>query len=89
VSKAQVVFECRDNGPGISEKVMKDIFKPFFTTKEVGQGTGLGLYISHEIVCRHHGRILAMNHSQGGAVFQVALPVGAKGTGQGAEGKKT
>ena len=46
----QVVFSCRDCGPGINPSIQKDIFKPFFTTKPVGQGTGLGLYISHEIV---------------------------------------
>jgi two-component system NtrC family sensor kinase len=70
-----VVFECEDNGPGIAEEAMKDIFKPFFTTKEVGKGTGLGLYISHEIVCRHNGRVFAENNSLGGATFRVELPV--------------
>lgn len=69
------VFECEDNGPGISADVMKDIFKPFFTTKEVGRGSGLGLYISHEIVRRHNGNIFAQNNRQGGATFRVDLPV--------------
>jgi len=73
--RTMVVFECEDNGPGITEGVMKDIFKPFFTTKEVGKGTGLGLYISHEIVCRHNGSIFAENNSLGGATFRVELPV--------------
>ena len=54
---------------------MKDIFKPFFTTNEVGKGTGLGLYISHEIVRRHNGNIFAENKVQGGAIFRVELPV--------------
>ncbi|NVM22010.1 MAG: GHKL domain-containing protein [Desulfobacterales bacterium] len=70
-----VIFECVDNGPGISEDVMKDIFKPFFTTKEVGKGTGLGLYISHEIVRRHNGNIFAENNPHVGATFRVELPV--------------
>jgi two-component system NtrC family sensor kinase len=70
-----VVFECEDDGPGISEEVMKDMFKPFFTTKEVGKGTGLGLYISHEIVRRHNGNIYAKNNPKGGATFRVELPV--------------
>ena len=70
-----VVFECADNGPGICADLMKDIFKPFFTTKEVGKGTGLGLYISHEIVRRHGGDILVSNRAQGGTRFQVLLPV--------------
>jgi len=70
-----VVFECEDNGPGIPAEVMKDMFKPFFTTKEVGKGTGLGLYISYEIVRRHNGHIFAKNNAQGGATFSVELPV--------------
>ena len=61
--------------PGISEEVTKDIFKPFFTTKEVGKGTGLGLYISHEIVRRHNGNIFVQNNPQRGATFRVELPV--------------
>ena len=73
--RAMVVLECEDNGPGISKEVMKDIFKPFFTTKEVGKGTGLGLYISYEIVRRHNGNIFAQNNPQGGATFRVELPV--------------
>lgn len=70
-----VVFECEDNGPGISKGMAQNIFKPFFTTKEVGKGTGLGLYISHEIIRRHNGHILAKNSRQGGATFEVALPL--------------
>jgi signal transduction histidine kinase len=72
----QVVFSCRDGGPGINPAIQKDIFKPFFTTKPVGQGTGLGLYISHEIVRKHQGRIVHENAAQGGSLFQVFLPVG-------------
>jgi len=71
----QVVFSCRDRGPGINPSIQKDIFKPFFTTKPVGRGTGLGLYISHEIVRKHQGRIVQQNLSQGGALFEVYLPV--------------
>ena len=73
--RGMVIFECEDNGPGISGGVMKDIFKPFFTTKDVGKGTGLGLYISHEIVSRHNGNIFAKNNPQGGATFSVELPI--------------
>jgi two-component system NtrC family sensor kinase len=72
---SMVIFECEDNGPGISEEVTKDIFKPFFTTKEVGKGTGLGLYISHEIVRRHNGNIFVQNNPQRGVTFRVELPV--------------
>jgi two-component system NtrC family sensor kinase len=80
-----VVFECQDNGPGVEKTIIKDIFKPFFTTKDVGKGTGLGLYISYEIVRRHHGSIFARNTPQGGAVFRVELPLGREG---GVEGIK-
>ena len=71
----QVVLSCRDNGPGINPAIQKDIFKPFFTTKPAGRGTGLGLYISHEIVRKHHGRITQENPTEGGALFKVILPV--------------
>ena len=74
----QVVFSCRDRGPGINPSIQKDIFKPFFTTKPVGQGTGLGLYISHEIVRKHQGRIVQENLSEGGALFEVYLPVSCR-----------
>jgi len=76
--KRRVVFSCKDTGPGIPESMRQDIFKPFFTTKEVGKGTGLGLYICHEIV-RKHGGTLKLRGSDGpGAVFEVALPIDGK-----------
>ncbi|MDQ1331156.1 MAG: two-component system, NtrC family, sensor kinase, partial [Thermodesulfobacteriota bacterium] len=73
--KKQVVFECEDNGPGIPESIRHDIFKPFFTTKDVGKGTGLGLYMCHEIVAKHKGSITLENPAGGGAKFIVRLPV--------------
>ncbi len=74
----QVAFECIDSGPGIDMFLRNDIFKPFFTTKPPGQGTGLGLYLCHEIVRRHGGRIL-LTHADGpGARFTVQLPVSAR-----------
>ena len=76
--KRQVVFSCKDTGSGIPESIRQDIFKPFFTTKEVGRGTGLGLYICHEIV-RKHGGTLKLRDSDGpGAVFEVKLPIDGK-----------
>ena len=71
----QVVFECRDTGPGIPESIRQDIFKPFFTTKEVGKGTGLGLYICHEIIQKHGGKLILENSDGQGARFVVRLPV--------------
>jgi len=73
----EVVFECRDTGPGVPAATQMDIFKPFFTTKGVGQGTGLGLYISHEIIQRHEGRLSFENSDDKGARFVVRLPATA------------
>ncbi len=71
-----VAIECSDNGPGIPEGIRKDIFKPFYTTKEAGKGTGLGLYISHEIIKRHGGSIHAGDRPGGGAMFRIEIPGG-------------
>ena len=70
-----VIFECRDNGPGIPFDIRDDIFKPFFTTKPVGNGTGLGLYICHELVTRHGGTICVDNPQNRGARIRVMLPL--------------
>ena len=70
-----VIFECRDSGPGIPESIRQDIFKPFFTTKNVGMGTGLGLYICHEIITRHGGRLTLEETRAEGVCFRVSLPV--------------
>ncbi len=65
--------EFRDSGLGLKEP--KKIYDPFYTTKKIGKGTGLGLSICYGIVKEHGGDIVAFNHEQGGAVFQVKLPV--------------
>jgi signal transduction histidine kinase len=70
----RVIVEIEDTGSGIAEAEIKDIFKPFYTTKEVGQGTGLGLYISHEIVKRHGGTIQVHSESGRGTVLTIELP---------------
>ena len=69
-----VAFECRDTGEGIAAASLKDIFKPFFTTKAVGRGTGLGLYISHEIIRRHDGQIRVTSEEGRGTVVTVEIP---------------
>lgn len=62
-----------DNGKGIAADVLPRIFDPFFTTKEVGQGMGLGLFITHEIIGEHDGCI-AIDSSAAGTTFHVRLP---------------
>jgi two-component system NtrC family sensor kinase len=63
-----------DTGKGIADGQVKNIFKPFFTTKPVGKGTGLGLYISHEIVKRNGGNISVKSEEGKGSVFSIELP---------------
>lgn len=69
---AAVTIEVEDTGGGIPVEILRNIFNPFFTTKE--RGTGLGLPISHRIVEQHRGRIEVKNRDQG-AVFILRLPV--------------
>lgn len=68
-----------DNGPGIAANHLERIWDPFFTTKPTGQGTGLGLTVTHAVVSRHGGTIRAENRPEGGARFVVNLPVQGSG----------
>lgn len=68
------VVEITDNGPGIPADVLPHIYEPFFTTKGVGEGTGLGLDTVQRIVKKHHGNI-NVNSKPGQTVFQVFLPL--------------
>jgi two-component system NtrC family sensor kinase len=70
----QVCVEFRDTGSGLKDP--GKIFDPFYTTKKIGKGSGLGLSICYGIVKEHGGDIAAFNHEQGGAVLQLKLPVG-------------
>ena len=70
----EILFRISDNGPGIDKDHISHIFEPFFTTKRVGEGTGLGLWISYGIVREHGGELLATNEPDGGATFSFALP---------------
>jgi PAS domain S-box-containing protein len=69
------VLRIRDSGVGIPENVLPRIFDPFFTTKEMGEGTGLGLYISYGIVAAHHGTIEVESQAGAGTTFTITLPV--------------
>ena len=66
-----VWVEVRDSGPGIREDDRKRIFDPFYTTKPVGEGTGLGLSVSRNIISLHHGSIDIRNHPAGGAIVTM------------------
>lgn len=67
-------FAIEDSGSGIDPAIIDRIFSPFFTTKQSGAGTGLGLYIAQEIVEQHNGRLFAENTPHAGARFTALLP---------------
>jgi signal transduction histidine kinase len=72
----KVGIRISDNGPGISEEIQEKIFEPFFTTKPPGEGTGLGLSLSYEIVTHGHNGSLKLERNNGsGASFVILLPV--------------
>ncbi len=81
--KENVIINIKDNAGGISEKIIDRIFEPYFTTKHQSQGTGIGLYMSQEIVTKHmSGKINAnnsiydyKNKKYKGAIFRVELPI--------------
>lgn len=70
----EAVVEVADNGPGIAAAAADKIFEPFFTTKTVGEGTGLGLWISYAIARDHGGSLTAAGRPGGGTVFSLRLP---------------
>ncbi len=74
VEGALVCVTIADDGPGIPADVQERIFEPFYTTKEPGQGTGLGLDIARRIVMQHEGR-LTVESAPGRTVFEVCLPI--------------
>jgi len=69
-----VIVDLEDNGPGIPEEIQEEIFSPFFTTKAVGKGTGLGLNISYKIIEKHAGEVKVFS-KPGKTRFQVSLPI--------------
>ncbi|MBU0482220.1 MAG: hypothetical protein KKG47_14080 [Proteobacteria bacterium] len=73
-SAEELEIMIEDNGPGIEPENLKKIFDPFFSTKDVGHGSGLGLYITHDIVERHGGRINVNSQVNQGTTFTIWLP---------------
>ncbi|VAX22828.1 histidine kinase [hydrothermal vent metagenome] len=86
-SSDYLVLTFFDNGGGISEEKMNKVFDPFFTTKPVGVGTGLGLYISYEIITQHGGEISVQSEPGEGTAFVIKLPV--QGSKESGSAKKT
>ena len=74
--EAWVEIRVADNGNGIPQKVLDKIFQPFFTTKPTGQGTGLGLSLSYDIITKGHGGELKVETKEGeGSTFIIQLPI--------------
>jgi signal transduction histidine kinase len=71
----KIKISVSDNGPGIPESIKDKIFQPFFTTKPTGQGTGLGLSLSYDIVKAHAGELSAETREGGGTEFFIHLPI--------------
>ncbi|MBS1607473.1 MAG: hypothetical protein JSS70_01555, partial [Bacteroidetes bacterium] len=70
----QILISIADNGNGIPQKIMDKIFQPFFTTKPTGQGTGLGLSLSYDIIKAHGGRLNVESIINEKTIFTVTLP---------------
>ena len=71
-----VIITVQDNGPGIPNEIMDKIFQPFFTTKPTGEGTGLGLSMSYDIITKGHDGDIKLESKQGeGSEFIIKLPI--------------
>jgi C4-dicarboxylate-specific signal transduction histidine kinase len=75
----RVVAEVRDTGAGIPEDIRSRVIEPFFTTKPPGEGLGLGLAISRDIIRDFGGNLSARNRLEGGAEFIINLPAPPSG----------
>ncbi|MEP6596121.1 MAG: ATP-binding protein [Ginsengibacter sp.] len=76
-SKSHIEIKVKDNGNGIPQNIVDKIFQPFFTTKPTGQGTGLGLSLSYDIVKAHGGEIKVKTKEGEGSEFIIQLPMSA------------
>ncbi|MEH2108180.1 ATP-binding protein [Nostoc sp.] len=76
IDQQSVVIRIADNGPGMKEEVIRRIYDPFFTTKDIGKGTGLGMAISYQIVVDKHGGTLKCRSQPGeGTEFWIQIPL--------------
>ena len=69
------IIEITDRGPGIKKEIKSRIFEPFYTTKPLGEGSGLGLSVVHGIIKSHKGNIVTFENKPKGTVFQITLPL--------------
>ena len=74
-ANSQLLIAVKDNGNGIPQKILDKIFQPFFTTKPTGQGTGLGLSLSYDIVKAHGGELKVETKEGEGSTFIITLLV--------------
>ncbi len=81
-SKKAVSLVIRDTGTGMEEKIRKQVFLPFFTTKDIGEGTGLGLAVVHGIVTSHGGSMDVKSELGKGTTFEVILPIAEPRSGK-------
>jgi signal transduction histidine kinase len=87
VGGAAAWVEVEDTGPGIPQANLGRIFEPFYTTKPVGEGTGLGLSLAHGIVKAHGGHIEVRSVVGQGSTFRVTLPLDGPGPAAAGEGR--
>jgi len=71
----KIIIEITDNGPGIPDDVLKKVFDPFYTTRDVGEGTGLGLTVCRDIIMNHNGNIEVDSKVGEGTTVRITLPV--------------
>ena len=74
-----IKISIADDGPGISKNSINRVFDPFFTTREVGSGTGLGLSVCHGIITQHGGKIYVQSQQGRGTIVNIELPPAAEG----------
>lgn len=84
-AEGKVFLRVNDSGTGMSPDVLQKIFVPFFTTKDVGEGTGLGMPVVHGIVSSHEGSIRIQSEAGRGTTVEIVLPVAAAGGSGGRE----
>ncbi len=70
-----IIISIKDNGSGMKKEVLDKLFTPFMTTKREGMGSGLGLFISNNIIKEHHGRIKVISELEKGTEFFITLPI--------------